>query len=51
MTGEVRDVLVVDGDPTRDVRVLRDKARIVMIVQDGRIMKDRVQEASCRTTR
>jgi hypothetical protein len=41
MTGEVRDLDLL----------IRDKARIVMIVQDGRIMKDRVQEASCRTTR
>jgi imidazolonepropionase-like amidohydrolase len=49
--GKAADVLVVDGDPTRDVRVLRDKARIVMIIQDGRILKDRLQEASCRTTR
>ena len=48
--GKAADVLVVDGDPATDVRVLSDKARIVMIVQDGRVVKDRLG-APCRTTR
>jgi hypothetical protein len=49
--GKAADVLVVDGDPARDVRILRDKARIVMIVQDGRVMRDFLREEPCRTTR
>lgn len=49
--GKAGDVLVVDGDPARDVRILRDKARIVMIVQDGRVMRDLSREEPCRTTR
>jgi imidazolonepropionase-like amidohydrolase len=42
--GKAADLLVVDGDPSRDVRVLRDKSRIVAIVQDGRLMKDALGE-------
>jgi imidazolonepropionase-like amidohydrolase len=38
--GKAADVLVVDGDPSKDIRILLDKARIEMIVQDGRIAKD-----------
>lgn len=40
--GKAADVLVVDGDPSRDVGVLRDKSRIVLVLQDGRVMKDRL---------
>lgn len=38
--GKAADVLVVEGDPARDVRVLRDKSRIVLMLQDGRVVKD-----------
>jgi imidazolonepropionase-like amidohydrolase len=38
--GKAADVLVVDGDPAHDVRVLCDKSRIVLILQDGRVVKD-----------
>jgi imidazolonepropionase-like amidohydrolase len=38
--GKAADVLVVDGDPARDVRILCDKSRIVLILQDGRVVKD-----------
>ncbi|WP_433802858.1 amidohydrolase family protein [Actinomycetospora sp. CA-084318] len=34
--GRIADVLVVDGDPLRDVRVLQDKERIVEVIKDGR---------------
>ena len=33
-------MLVVDGDPARDVRLLLDKSRIVLILHDGRVVKD-----------
>ena len=33
--GAVADLLVVDGDPIADVRVLRDPERIWMVVQGG----------------
>ena len=30
--GKATDLLLVDGDPSQDVRVLRDKAKIVLIM-------------------
>ena len=38
--GKAADILVVDGDPSQDVSILRDKANILMTVQDGRVIKD-----------
>jgi len=34
--GMLADLLLVDGDPTTDVRILQDKARIPMVMKDGR---------------
>jgi imidazolonepropionase-like amidohydrolase len=34
--GKLADVLIVDGDPLADIRVLQDKDRIAMIMQGGR---------------
>jgi imidazolonepropionase-like amidohydrolase len=34
--GKLADVLVVDGDPLRDIRVLQDRSRFAMIIQGGR---------------
>ena len=39
--GAVADLIVVDGDPLEDVRMLRDPERIWMVVQAGRIVADR----------
>ncbi len=39
--GAVADLLVVDGDPLADVRVLRDPERIWMVVQAGGIVAGR----------
>ena len=36
--GAVADLLVVDGDPLADVRLLRDPERISMVVQGGKIV-------------
>ena len=38
--GKAADILVVDGDPSQDVSILRDKSNILMTVQDGRVIKD-----------
>ncbi|HUB03962.1 MAG TPA: amidohydrolase family protein, partial [Solirubrobacteraceae bacterium] len=35
--GAVADMLVIDGDPLADVRVLRDPERIAMVVQGGEV--------------
>lgn len=34
--GMLADLLLVDGDPTEDVTILQDKARIPMVMKDGR---------------
>lgn len=38
--GYFADLLLVDGDPTRDVRLLQDKRRLLGIMKDGRFHKD-----------
>src|SRR5262245_32447448 len=39
--GKLADLLVVDGEPDRDVRVLQDPARIRVVMREGRIAVDR----------
>jgi imidazolonepropionase-like amidohydrolase len=43
--GMFADLLVVDGDPLTDVRVLEDRARLRLIMKDGVIIKDGVGAA------
>lgn len=37
-SGAIADVLVVNGDPLRDIRVLQDKTRIEIVVHDGKVV-------------
>lgn len=37
--GYLADLLLVDGDPTQDVTILQDKARLAMIMQGGALHK------------
>jgi len=37
--GYLADMLLVDGDPLKDVRVLQDKKRLVAIMKDGKFHK------------
>jgi imidazolonepropionase-like amidohydrolase len=39
--GRRADLVVVDGDPVADIRVLEDERRIALVVRDGRIVRDR----------
>ncbi|HEY7139874.1 MAG TPA: amidohydrolase family protein [Methylomirabilota bacterium] len=39
--GKLADLLVVDGEPDRDVRVLQDPARLLVVMREGRIALDR----------
>jgi len=43
--GKLADLLVVDGEPDRDVRVLQDPARLLVVMQEGRIVVDRRKPA------
>ncbi len=38
--GKLADLLVVDGDPLADIRVLQDKKRLALIMQGGRAHKN-----------
>jgi imidazolonepropionase-like amidohydrolase len=40
--GKLADLLVVDGDPLRDIGVLRDKARIKLVMKGGEAFVDRL---------
>ena len=44
--GWLADLLIVDGDPLQDVRVLQDKARLKLIMKDGASVKDLLTAAS-----
>ena len=37
--GKRADLLLVDGDPTEDVRILQDKANLLAIMKDGAFYK------------
>jgi imidazolonepropionase-like amidohydrolase len=39
--GRWADVLVVDGDPLADIRVLQQAERIQAVFRDGRLLVDR----------
>ena len=38
--GKLADLLLVDGDPLEDIRILQDQARLSLIMQGGRLHKD-----------
>ena len=44
-TGAVADLLVLDGDPLSDIGVLRDPARIWMVLQAGQVVAGRALAA------
>ena len=37
-TGKLADIVVVDGDPSTDIRVLCERARIDLVMRGGRIV-------------
>jgi imidazolonepropionase-like amidohydrolase len=39
--GKAADLLVVDGDPLQDIRVLADPARVRMVMKDGQVAVNR----------
>jgi imidazolonepropionase-like amidohydrolase len=40
-TGKTADLLIVDGDPSRDIAILKDKSAIKLVMRSGRIAVDR----------
>jgi imidazolonepropionase-like amidohydrolase len=46
--GYLADVLVVAGNPTRDVTILQDKARLTAILKGGRFYKNRMGQDPSR---
>jgi imidazolonepropionase-like amidohydrolase len=44
--GYLADLLLVDGDPTKDVAILQDKSRLVLIMKDGALYKAPTKAAS-----
>ena len=40
--GKLADLLVVDSDPLDDITLLQDQARLLLIMQGGRALKDLV---------
>ena len=42
--GKLADVLLVSGDPSADIRVLRRADNVKLVIQDGRIVKDILDE-------
>ena len=43
--GLLADLLLVDGDPVKDVRILQDKARLALIMKGGVAHKNRLDRA------
>ena len=43
--GQLADLLLVDGDPMQDVRMLQDRARLKLIMKDGVAYKNTLAEA------
>jgi imidazolonepropionase-like amidohydrolase len=49
--GYLADMLLIDGDPISDVRILQDKNRILAIMKDGKFHKaPRMNEQRRRLT-
>ena len=38
--GKFADLVAVDGDPLRDIKVLQDKSRIKLVMKEGKLYKD-----------
>ena len=48
--GALADMLLVNGNPLDDIRVMTDRDRLVMIMKDGQLHKNEVQAVKRRAT-
>ncbi len=39
--GKKADILLIDGDPLGDIKILQDKEKIVVVMKEGQIEVDR----------
>ncbi|HKD77114.1 MAG TPA: amidohydrolase family protein, partial [Ktedonobacterales bacterium] len=44
--GKLADLILVNGDPLANIRLLQDHANISLVMQGGKIVKDQVGERS-----
>ena len=49
--GMLADLLLIDGDPTADVTILQDKARMPAVMKDGRFHRAPMRNELARTSR
>lgn len=42
-SGKAADLLIVDGDPVTDIRILQNKNRIEVIMRNGKVLVDRTE--------
>lgn len=45
--GKLADVIIVDGDPLKDVKILQDKSKIKMVMKEGKIEVNRNVKLEC----
>ncbi len=46
--GKLADVLVVDGDPIRDIRILQDRAKFIAVMQGGIVKAGQLAQPAAR---
>jgi imidazolonepropionase-like amidohydrolase len=49
-TGSLADMLLVDGDPLKDVSIMTDQSRLVMIMWDGQLHKNEAHAVGRRAS-
>ena len=38
--GKYADLVIVDGDPLADIRILQDQSRLTAVMKDGKLYRD-----------
>jgi imidazolonepropionase-like amidohydrolase len=41
--GKLADLVIVDGDPLADIGILKDREKLMMIMQGGRVHKNEIE--------